>query len=49
MATSRAIGDWKAVWWFPFMERRKMLAFLDTDPNIPLDLILPWNEYRWKV
>lgn len=47
MATVRPLEDWRRVWWFPCMERRWVGLFLDTAPNVPVDINSFWYEWRF--
>lgn len=49
MAHDRPISDWEPLWFFPWVETRRRMAFLDTDPRIPLDLVPSWSEWRWRT
>ena len=48
MAHTRVMRDWKPLRFFPWIETRKLRAFLDTNPNVPLDLVPPWTEWRFR-
>lgn len=48
MATIRPITDWKPLWFFPWVERRTVAGFMGGMPNVMVDLVPSWEEYRWR-
>ena len=48
MATIRPITDWNPLRFFPWVESRTVAGFMGGMPNVMVDLVPPWNEYRWR-
>jgi len=50
MAHTQIVKDWSSpIRFLPFIEKRTIGAFLDTNPNVPLDLVPFWSEYRLNL
>jgi len=47
MAHIRPLNDWRRIWFFPWAQRRFVGLYLDTAPNVPVDINSFWYEYRW--
>lgn len=48
MAHIKSLSGWKPFRFFPWIERRFVGVYLDSAPNVPLDISSFWYEYRWN-
>ena len=48
MATIRPITDWKPLRLFPLVESRLVAGFMGGMPNVMVDLVPPWAQYRCR-
>ena len=48
MATKRIISAWRPIKWFPFIETQLVGYFMQTMPDMPVDLLPYMTEWRWR-
>lgn len=48
MATIRPITRWKPLRFFPLIERRTVAGFMGGMPNVMVDMVPAWAQYRFR-